>query len=162
MYRVHSGYESPGVHTMTRSMWRKLLVFISVTATIGGLAEAAPGVKRSYELLPDGDRPSLFAEGIISTPGDEAGGVFSPDGSEFYFARLNPTTTFPRIGLLCVARWNNGSWSSPEVLPFSGKYLDLLPRLSPDGQTMYFTSSRPTERTKSHVLRIWKVERVAR
>jgi hypothetical protein len=127
-----------------------LLLFASRT-------QAGP---RSFELLPtDGEGPHLFAEGVISTPGDEAGGVFSPDGNEFYFAKLNPTTTGSRIGLLCVSRWRKGKWSAPEVLPFSGKYLDFLPRLSPDGQAMYFESSRPTPDSKAHALRIWKVEK---
>jgi len=114
----------------------------------------------SYELLPMGTAgPHLFAEGMISTPDAEAGGVFSPDGREFYFAKFNPTTTFPRIGLLCVSRWQNGKWTTPEVLPFSGKYLDFPPRLSTDGKTMYFTSSRVPPGMKAHVLRIWKVEK---
>lgn len=111
----------------------------------------------SYEQLPaDKSAPHLFAEGTISTPDDEAGGVFSPDGKEFYFAKLNPTTTFARIGLLCVSHWREGKWSIPEVLPFSGKYLDLPPRLSPDGKTMYFASTRPAPNSKSRVIRIWK------
>jgi hypothetical protein len=112
----------------------------------------------SYELLPPGIAgPHLFAEGVISTPDDEAGGVFSPDGGEFYFAKFNATTTFPRIGLMCVSHWQNGKWTTPEVLPFSGRYLDFPPRLSPDGQTMYFSSSRVPPGMKAHVLRIWKV-----
>jgi Tol biopolymer transport system component len=110
----------------------------------------------SFELLPTGeDAPHLFAKGVISTPGDEAGGVFSPDGREFYFAQMNPTTTFPRVGLLCVSHWNGKSWSPPEALPFSGKYLDFPPRLSPDGKTMYFASRFQSARaahlaSKSH------------
>jgi hypothetical protein len=49
----------------------------------------------SFEVLPTGeDAPHLFGKGVISTPGDEAGGVFSPDGREFYFAQMNPTNTF--------------------------------------------------------------------
>jgi len=126
-------------------------------------AVCAPSLRagpRSFELLPsDGTGPHLFAEGVISTPGDEAGGVFSPDGREFYFAKLNPTTTFPRIGLLCVSHWSGSKWSEPEALPFSGRSLDFPPRLSPDGKTMYFASSRPAPDSKAHVLRIWKAER---
>jgi hypothetical protein len=115
---------------------------------------------RSFELLPTGgDEPHLFAEGVISTPGDEAGGVFSPDGNEFYFTELNPTTTGARIGLLCVSRWSGGRWTTPDVLPFSGKYLDFLPRLSPDGKAMYFSSSRPLPDSKARGFRIWKVEK---
>jgi len=116
----------------------------------------------SYELLPTGvEGPHLFAEGVISTPDDEAGGVFSPDGRDFYFAKLNPTTLSPRIGLLLVSHWQGGKWTTPEVLPFSGKYLDLPPRLSPDGKTMYFGSSRPVQGSKIRALRIWKTERNA-
>ena len=70
---------------------------------------------------------------------------------------MNPTTTFPRIGLLCVSHWNGKIWSQPEALPFSGKNLDFPPRLSPDGKIMYFASSRLPADSKAHVLRIWKV-----
>jgi hypothetical protein len=122
-------------------------------------AQAGP---RSFELLPTGgEEPHLFGEGMISTPGDEAGGVFSPDGNEFFFARMNPTTTFPRIGLLCVSRWSYGKWTEPDALSFSGKSLDFPPRLSADGKTMYFGSARPAPDSKAHVFRIWKVERTA-
>jgi len=114
----------------------------------------------SYETLPrDTKSPHLLAAGVISTPGDESGGVFSPDGKDFYFVRTNPTTTFPRVGLLCVAHWREGKWRAPEVVSFSGKYLDLLPRLSPDGRTLYFGSSRPLPDSKARALHVWKVER---
>jgi hypothetical protein len=112
---------------------------------------------RSYERLPMGSEgPHLFAEGEISTPDDEGGGVFSLDGKDFYFTKANPTTTFPRISLLLVSHWRDLKWSAPEVLPFSGKYLDFPPRLSPDGKTMLFASSRPMEGSKAWALRIWR------
>jgi hypothetical protein len=128
-------------------------VALGVLALAGASTVCAAGPEvASYELLPtDASAPHLFAEGVISTPDDEAGGVFSPDGREFYFAKLNPTTTFPRIGLLCVSYWLNGKWTTPEVLPFSGKNLDFPPRLSP------FASSRVPPGMQAHVLRIWKV-----
>jgi hypothetical protein len=103
--------------------------------------------------------PQLFAEGIVSTEDDEVGGTFSPDGSEFYFVKLNPYTTFPRLGLICVSRFRDGKWSVPEVVPFSGRYLDFPSKISPDGKTMYFSSSRPVLRKAARVLRIWAVER---
>src|SRR5262249_48254112 len=90
---------------------------------------------------------------------DEGGGVFSPDGNEFYFVKVNFTTTFPRIGILCVSHWVQGKWSVPQALPFSGSDLDLAPRLSPDGNRMYFGSARPLPGSKARVLRIWSVER---
>ncbi|HWZ98105.1 MAG TPA: hypothetical protein VN025_10110 [Candidatus Dormibacteraeota bacterium] len=141
---------------------------IPVTAGLmlvfGALASAAfsQSAKKSYELLPANNNvPALFAEGTISTPNDEEGGVFSPDGNEFYFTVLNPTTTAARISLLCVSHWRNGVWSKPEVVAFSGKYFDLPARVSPDGKTLYFSSSRPIPGQKERVLGIWKVERTA-
>jgi Tol biopolymer transport system component len=142
-------------------VWWPVLVALSLIALVGANTTSAAGPDAaSYELLPTGTAgPHLFAEGVISTPNDEAGGVFSPDGRDFYFAMFNATTTFPRIGLMCVSHWQNGKWTAPEVLPFSGKSLDFPPRLSPDGQTMYFSSSRVPPGMKAHVLRIWKVKK---
>lgn len=135
------------------------VVILATTLLCGASLQAAPPGPHSYDSLPGDGEPHLIAEGVISTPGDEAGGVFSVDGNEFYFAKLNPTTTFPRIGLLCVSRWREGKWTTPDVLPFSGKYLDFPPRLSPDGKTMYFGSSRMVPDSKVHALRIWAVEK---
>jgi hypothetical protein len=143
-----------------KALWSFVFSACVCAALNAVVAEARPPGPKSFEMLPtDGDGPHLLGEGVISTPGDEAGGVFSVDGNEFYFAKLNPTTTGSRIGLLCVSRWHDGKWSTPEVLPFSGKYLDFLPRLSPDGKAMYFGSSRPLPDSKAHGLRIWKVEK---
>lgn len=105
--------------------------------------------------------PRLFAEGIVSTEDDESGGTFTPDGSEFYFVKLNQYTTFPRLGLICVSRFRHGKWTEPEVVPFSGKNLDFPPKISPDGKTMFFSSSRPAPGKTARVLRIWSVERTA-
>ena len=105
--------------------------------------------------------PRIFAEGIVSTEDDEAGGTFTPDGSEFYFVKFNQYTSFPRLGLICVSRFHDGRWTQPEVVPFSGKSLDFPPKISPDGMTMYFSSSRPAPGTTAWALRIWAVDRVA-
>jgi Tol biopolymer transport system component len=103
--------------------------------------------------------PQLFAEGIVSTEDDEVGGTFTPDGSEFYFVKLNPYTTFPHLGMICVSRFRGGRWTVPEVVPFSGRNLDFPPKISPDGKTMYFSSSRPAPGKTARVLRIWAVAR---
>ena len=89
----HNGISCGGRH---ETQDRFALRFLVSSAPRGdSCARALQAGPRSFELLPTGGRgPHLFAEGVISTPGDEAGGVFSPDGNEFYFARLNPTTTF--------------------------------------------------------------------
>jgi len=101
----------------------------------------------------------LFAEGVVSTADDESNGSFSPDGTEYVFTKFNPYTTAARWGLLCVTRFRDGRWTAPESLPFSGRNLDFSPRFSPDGRTLYFSSSRPAPGKTAHVLRIWTVAR---
>ena len=147
------------------------LYAILFAALLGAASAQAgpPGVPRqspSSQRPPYGaggavTEPRLFAEGVISTPDDEINGAFSPDGTEYYFVRLAQYTTFPRFGLLCVSKFRHGRWTTPEVLPFSGRYLDFAPRLSPDGNTMYFTSLRPAPAAKARVLRVWSVARTA-
>ncbi len=34
-------------------------------------------------------------------------------------------------------------WSNPETAWFSGRFNDLEPAFSPDGQKLFFTSNRP-------------------
>jgi len=57
---------------------------------------------------------------------------------------------------------DNGTLPKLDVAPFSGKYLDLEPFLSPDGLKLYFVSNRPTDTATSADPKdydIWYVER---
>jgi Tol biopolymer transport system component len=104
--------------------------------------------------------PRVFAEGIISTVDDETGITFTPDGREAYFTKQIPYTTFPRYGIICVSQFRDGKWSTPEVASFSGKYFDGGVKISPDGKTIAFTTSRPAPGHAEHVLRIWSAEKI--
>ena len=139
---------------------------LTLTAMALGMCSLANGNKETRPQKPPYDvgyiaEPRLFAEGLVSTEDDESGGTFSPDGTEFYFVKIAPYTYFPRFGLICVTRFRHGQWMPPEALPFSGKYLDFPPQLSPDGKTMYFSSTRPAPGTTARTLRIWAVDRTA-
>lgn len=123
--------------------------------------QAADEQASPYAVKGKVDEPRLFGEGIISTVDDEIGGAFSPDGTEFYFSRFVPYTTFPRIGIMCVSRYRGGSWSDPEALPFSGKFLDYPPKFDSSGKRMLFASSRPLSDGKRGSIRIWEVSRKA-
>jgi Tol biopolymer transport system component len=58
--------------------------------------------------------------------------------------------------VLLVTHLRGSDWSQPEVLSFSGAQVyDTQPRLSPDGQQLFFTSSRPAPGKKARGLRIW-------
>ena len=104
------------------------------------------------------DKPRLFAENVVSTEDDESNGTFSPDGEHYYFAKVSQYTSFPRLAVLCVSHYANGAWSQPEILPFSGNSLDLAPRLSLDGNTLYFSSSRPINGRSPHALKLWAAQ----
>lgn len=117
------------------------------------LAQAAPS--------PAG--PALFAPGVVSTPLDEIGATFTPDGSTVYFARRSPTTSTLPVQAIFVSRFEGGRWSVPQIAPFSGRWPDFAPSVSPDGTKLLFSSLRP--RAGASEVRpdadIWIVERAA-
>jgi hypothetical protein len=108
---------------------------------------------------PPGLEVELFAPGIISTAMSEANSVFSPDGSEFYFAVWpgpgHGTTVFS-------TRMKNGRWTVPEVPEFLRGVSAIDVAIAADGQRFFFCSNRsrtpdgPTENNFD----IWYVDRL--
>jgi hypothetical protein len=88
---------------------------------------------------PPGDTPKIFAHGKISIGKENGAITFAPNGKELWFARIAP----PRIFYM---ENKGGSWSEPQTAPFSGKYKDLYPSLSPDGKKLFFASNRPAKK----------------
>ena len=85
---------------------------------------------------PPGDKPVVFAPGVVSTEKMEYRCVISPNGEEIFFTREG---TIYRI-----TRKNQGSgWNDPAPAPFSGKYIDGESCLSMDGNRIYWCSRRP-------------------
>jgi hypothetical protein len=109
----------------------------------------------------DPREPVLFGEGSISTPEDETGFALSPDGKEAWFTISTPATSGPSLDVICVSRLIAGKWSIPEVAPFSGKFRDLTPALSPDGSKLFFVSNRTAAGDRKRDLDIWFVTRTA-
>ena len=104
------------------------------------------------------DTPQLFAKGILSDGLSDRDFTISPKGDEIFFtlqqARFASSTILHMI-------LKNGEWSRPEVAPFSGRYRDLEAAFSPDGQTVYFSSDRPTSGDKTKDFDIWKVKKLS-
>jgi hypothetical protein len=121
----------------------------------------APAPRPPYDPGQHVMQPTLFAPGLISTDLDESGGVFSPDGREFYFTLVAPYTTAPRFAMLVVSHFRNGHWELPQTLPFSGTSFDIAPHLNADGTKLYFASVRATQQNKAPRFRIWVSERNA-
>jgi hypothetical protein len=124
----------------------------TVVASLALLASlsAAPAAPQS---------PRFFAPDVVSTSNEEFGAAFSPDGNTVWFNRADPTRfTFQ---LIMVSHFRNGRWTKPEVAPFSGRWRDIDPALSPDGRRLFFASNRPVK--DGDAVRkdfdIWMVER---
>jgi Tol biopolymer transport system component len=117
-------------------------IFLTVFCMISCVKQSGfPVLKGSYlgQKLP-GDAPELFAPGIVSTGFDELCSLFSPDGNNFVFCIQMPTHVHHTM---LVMKMENGRWTAPEVLPFSGEFSDADPAFTPDGKKLFFASSHP-------------------
>jgi hypothetical protein len=117
-------------------------------------AVLAPTIARTQ--APASLEPRLFVENIVSTSDDEFGGSRTPNGDTVYFSRSAPHSY--RYTMLESHR-AHGAWTTPTVLPFSGRYTDSDPTLSPDGSMMFWTSDRPVNGKVKHDYDLWMVER---
>jgi Tol biopolymer transport system component len=111
--------------------------------------------KMSFETPPK--QVTLLAPDFISTGLNERDFALSPDGKEIYFTISTPKSTFQTI-VFCTK--TKSGWSKPAIVSFAGKYSDLEPAFSTDGQTLYFASNRPVSGTVAKDFDIWKVTRI--
>jgi len=120
------------------------LVFVacspmSVDDIQSGPAEVLPEMRGPYlGQEPPGVEPRLFAPGVVSTGLATRDVAMTPDGNELYFS-----VTLGDRTMIMVTHQIDGVWSEPEVAPFSGRYLDIEPAISADGQRFFFLSTRP-------------------
>jgi hypothetical protein len=99
----------------------------------------------------------IFAAGLVSTGLDEMGGVFTPDFKEFYFTVRHSAA----YAVILSIRYEDGFWRYPEVVPFSGLYLDADPFITADGRRMFFSSTRPVNHDgQASDWNIWLVDLV--
>lgn len=102
--------------------------------------------------------PQMFAEGVISTgqTADELFISFTPDMKNLYFTKRLPGGVFT----IYFSQTVSGRWSEPQVAPFSGKYKDQGPFVSPDGKRIFFYSNRPLQGDKPRPDNdLWVVEK---
>jgi hypothetical protein len=113
-------------------------------AALAALAAAPPHPRGEPAAGPlSSPQPELVGPGVISTPDDEFGFALTPDGRTAYFTQRSPTTTTAPITAICVTHWLGDRWSEPEIAPFSGRYNDSGPNVSPNGRRLFFASDRP-------------------
>jgi len=109
-------------------------------------------------LGPINNMPQLLAPGFINTGLSTRDVTMTPDGKELYFC---VNTSGYRYACIMVTRFINEQWTQPEVVSFSGSpdFVDLEPALSPDGQKLFFYSTRPATPGAENSQDIWFVKR---
>ena len=106
-----------------------------------------------FGLNKPGNTPEIFALGIMSTKNlEHSYPSFSPDGKEIVWSMVRrPETSNPHV--LMYMKEENGHWTWPQIINFSGQYLDDHPVFSPDGQYILFTAKRPVTNEENEELK---------
>ena len=101
--------------------------------------------------------PELFGVGVFTTPAWDFFVALTPDQRTAYFCRANGSFTYFTI---LESHWDGRRWSEPAVAPFSGRWSDADPHISPDGSKLFWISNRPVEGdTARSDYDVWYVER---
>ena len=102
-------------------------------------------------------QPTLFGEGVFTTGDYDFFVALTPDQKTAYFCRASADFSWWTI---LETRWRDGKWSAPVMAPFSGRWSDADPHVTPDGQRLVFISNRPvTGDSAKASCDLWVVER---
>ena len=92
----------------------------------------------------------------VSSPQFESHAAFDPLNGDFYFVRSSPKFEGWRI---LVSHCTAHGWSEPTSPPFAGDGVEADPWFTPDGEALYFISTRSTDGVKRKDLDIWRIAR---
>ena len=107
-----------------------LLLFVGCFAPTGSAIDTKP-----VAAVPE----RVLLGGIIHSETDDTL-AFTPDGNTVFLDRSEgPHKT------ILVSHKANGHWSQPHAAPFSGRWFDQNPVISPDGSYLLFDSDRPVK-----------------
>lgn len=135
------------------------LLCVGLTACAGPKNDLAAPAGPWLGEEPPGTIPQVFASGLVSTDDDEGGLVITPGGDEILFWRVSAESTGV-TAMIYSTRFVDGGWTTPEIVPFSGTYVDGYLAMHPDGSRLYFQSNRPIDPDESvHEYNIWYVDR---
>ncbi len=122
--------------------WAFMMIILSISILCQGQNKVEP----AFDILAEYPRVRDFT---LSSGGDEA-----------YFTMQSFAGD---VSVIFGIKKQNNTWSEPEPLPFSGKYKDLEPFLSPDGLRLYYASNRPltSDQDKPKDFDLWYSERTS-
>jgi len=101
-----------------------------------------------------GPAPAIFAPGVISGPAGDGSPSFTPDGKTLFFTRSGASAE-----TIMESHLVSGSWTIPEIAPFSGTWNDEHAVVAPDGTYLVFVSSRPIPGTQKKAAHLYRVDR---
>ncbi|KGL63455.1 six-bladed beta-propeller, TolB-like protein [Polaribacter sp. Hel1_85] len=85
-------------------------------------------------------------------------GIFSPDLKDYYYTISD--NSFEKFTVFVIKN-NSGNWSEPKKAFFCSKYNEHGMSFSPDGNSIYFSSTRPTNiEGILETWHIWKSDKV--
>ena len=104
------------------------------------------------------DNLTLLGENIISTPLYERDIAITPQGNEIIYTIGDYKQ---RKRALVIVKKVNGYWGKPELMGISGKYQDIEPFYTNNGNRLYFASNRPIYHDSTrNDYNIWFTDRV--
>lgn len=96
-------------------------------------------IVKHLDAVKPGTTPNIFAVDFISKDARyEYGSVFNSEGNEFYFAVSENDNAY-----ILGTQYQNGKWSTPEVIIQNDKYSFNDPFLSPGDDRLYYISDKP-------------------
>ena len=143
---------------MTRSRVRfdLVLALLASLSLLGGCCECPEqeaGCAKCDKMFPElsgpylgqavpGAEAEVFAPDVVTTGMFTRDVAMTPDGTEIYFGVVFGRYEFYTI---METRLVDGKWTEPRVAPFTSKYNEMEPAISPDGQKFYFFGFRPLD-----------------
>jgi len=98
-----------------------------------------------------------FGEGVFTTGAYDFFVALTPDQKTAYLCRA--TADFGHWTIV-ETRWSGGKWGTPVMAPFSGRWSDADPHISPDGSKLFFISNRPVSGDSARATcDLWVVDR---
>jgi len=104
------------------------------------------------------DIPLIFKQDLTPTGKIIHKGIFSPDLKAYYYTISDQD--FQNFTVYVIHK-KDGKWSEPKEAFFNSKYNEHGMSFSPDGNSIYFSSTRPTNIDGIHqTWHIWKSDKV--
>ena len=124
---------------------KKPVCFLFLTMTVLGCKTKTENENAKLDFLTEpipNEIPLDFKKEIIPENKIIHKGTFSPDLKEFYYTLSDKD--FENFDVYRIAK-NNGVWTQPEEAFFTSEYNEHGMSFSPDGTTIYFSSTRPVD-----------------